>query len=395
MKIAGIVLGVLLLVNPYIPFLGEHTRVLDLLPALLICFLLFIAFDNLPGDARFFWAAGIVAIAEIPWLIRDWGDLGFLAPVYSTRWLLLLPLGLTLCLLQRRKVFLISFAWGILFGAGLNAALLSLQWLGFTDLLVRIGLAYPDPADLRIGDAIRFSGLHGHPNGAAAVVSLATPAAISLVSESEGSPLLIPLSFVICLVGALCTYSRSPFIVAGVLFAMWMLFSKRNKSTGMALVAICVVGSFVIGIAAPALSERFTGDKFTERNAEYRWETTSESLFLVAHNPLGLGSNFHQYVLSDSTHNGFTALALYGGWTIAFLVIVGIVYHAALTKRTVSLQGWLAAQLIGLCFFEEHFSNPTFIGLALWLTCSWLATLGAASPAVSSTRAAVRTAYVQ
>jgi hypothetical protein len=301
----------------------------------------------------------------------------------SLRWIELTVLALALFFINNNPARCACFAFGLILGSSANCLILWLQSLGFSTELIRLGLAYPNFDRLWAGRTMeRYSGLHGHPNGAAAVIALCVPAMIALTIEFRKTLLLAVIAILICVPAALLTYSRSAFLVSLALLIFWFFrlrSSNRLIITGFTL----VTAALIFFVAAPSLSERWAVDASSEGNAATRWETTQQSAEAILNSPFGLGSDFENGFSRDNqlslsvlaTHNAFTHLGLSGGLPIMILVLASLIAAASSLRTSNDLKAWLALYLLGIFFFEEHLRNPTFIVLTLWLVLAFLRNL--------------------
>jgi hypothetical protein len=370
MAVLSFLIGLVIVTNPYLPFIDQHARWTDLLALLSVPIILL----YIPSTKRLHWmlpGAFLIFVLELPWLWTDIKAHGFFGGSLSLRWLALTLLAVSVDLLHRRGQSSASFALGIFVGGPVNCLLLWLQSAGFTDELTKLGLAYPGVGRVFAGGPAmeRFAGLHGHPNAAAAVIGLCIPAALTLNVQFKKSWLWVAGAVMVCIAGAWLTYSRSPFMIAAFLLLTWLLklrlHDKRLLVLGFALLA----AGFVAASEIPSLSARWTTDDSAEANAAIRLDTTVRSAQASLQSPLGLGSDFEDDMPRDllATHNAFTHLALTAGIPLALLVFTCLLVSAAMLRRRADLNGWLGLYLLGIFFFEEHLRNPTFVLLTVWL----------------------------
>jgi hypothetical protein len=358
------------MINPYLPSIGEHIRWLDILSIIGLPILLWqVNRKRIPTLV----GLGVVVLLLIPWLLMDWqtdAEFGTSLSSLSVHWLGLSVIAVALLMVNGKERGREGFALGVIAGALGNCLFLYLQYRGYTPQLIKMGLSYPGTSGLLAAASRgRFFGLHGHANGSAAVISMCVPAAVALTTEFRRSWLFVMGAIAICIPGALLTSSRSAFLVAGLILLIW-LFQFRSRYKYF-IVPIFLIGACALvgELAYSQLNERWSESAQTDDNAALRWETTKESALAIPEFPLGMGSNFHQRLNPplNATHNAFTALALCSGLPFAILVLVSIINSARNFRNGGSAKTWLALQLFGICLFEEHFSNPTFIVLTLWI----------------------------
>lgn len=383
-------LGFFLIANFYPTlFLEQGPRVTDVLGALLGFWLLW-RYATTGVRAKPFIALALIGSVPSLWiLLAFFGETSSI--VMSVRWLLAIPWAYALWTVARDPQQRTSLAWGLWWGCVFNAAVLLVQFLGFVDLTQTIGLAYPNVDLISIYDDLgtssrdRIPGMHGHPNGTAAVVSLVIPVGLYLYYARAARIWIVVASLCILLVGTEFTYTRSALLVSFATMIVVFAVSLASRRT-LTLAALLVYAGLpaLAWLGPPGGWERWLEPTSIETNSSIRLLSNAESLRISLENPLGLGVEGGRAALRsagfEATHNAFLQVAaIYGLLFAVFILLLMLVlalrvFEGMQTGR--ALEVLLAVQLFGLFFWEEHFNSPTIIVLTSWLVAASAACLG-------------------
>lgn len=371
MFVIGIIFALIIMINPYVSSLGAHVRWLDILSIIGLPILLW---QITLRRIHTLIGLGLVVLLLIPWLIVDWQtdpDFGTSIASLSVHWLGLSIIAVGLVMVNGTQRGRQGLALGMILSAIAHCLILYLQYRGHAAQLISMGLCYPAASKQQLALAAqgRFSGINPHPNATAAAIAMCVPATIALITEFRKSRLFLFGAIAICVPGVLLTFSRSAFLVAGTLTLVWFFMLRSKYKYFVVPVLLLTAVILITAFASPQLAARWSENAQTDQNAGERWSTTKQSFTAILQSPLGLGSNFHQLLdpPMPATHNSFTELALLSGLPLALLVLVSMLNSVRKLGNGGSLIAWLAAQLVGLCFFDEYFSGPTFIVMTLWI----------------------------
>ncbi len=364
-------IGFLIPFNIYLLPVGEERlRVLDLLGA----FAWFLIPTLLVLQRRLH--LGVVArgslllILILPWFFSDWSLGGVAGSIQALRWVLAIGLVYLLHLLLSDDDSVDAFLFGVFWGAVANLPILLLDQLGFGALLQKLGLASSDTSASYFKGEYRSAGMHGHPNGAAAVCSLVVPATIALMRRGRVGSCWLLFAFCVVFAATALTLTRSAAVVSIAVISLSLLLSAPTRILRTLTVTSSVI-VVVLLLGPPADSLRWADRAEVEANAAIRVETTQSSWHLVLDNPGGLGSSYSEQLGRSTvlgvTHNAYLQIALLAGIPIALFAIVAFILRIGRLTGRRATEAWFAVQVGLLFLFEEHLSNPTFIVLTVWL----------------------------
>ncbi|SFR14246.1 O-antigen ligase family protein [Desulfoscipio geothermicus] len=370
-------LGFLLLANFYlIPWLEKTPRATDVLGFLLGVWLIWV-FLTKGLKPLVLCIMGALAIPFILWGLYSVGIGDFATTVLSVRWLLALPWAYALYSLTYKPGTRQYLLWGMWWGAVFNLIVMGLQYLGYAEVLQNIGLAAQDSAHSSIYGQFRTPGMHGHPNGGIAVVSIIIPLSLYMVFIERKRLWVLFISLAILFLGGVFTSTRSAVLVSLVCILTVLMLNFKWKRTLKLVAMLFICGSLVLSfIGPPGGWNRWLDERNLSVNSSERFLSTKVSLALALEYPLGLGvESAEQQLIQHSsiaaTHNAFTHTAMLFGILVSALLLVFMVYLSALLvfrlRNSWFIESILALHLLGLFFFEEHHNNPTFIILSCWL----------------------------
>jgi hypothetical protein len=315
---------------------------------------------------------GLAGALAIPWLLSEIHVVGVTGSGIALRWMLAIPLAYLLWRVAHdpatRRALWLGLAWG----AAASVGVLLVQHLHHIPLTQRLHLALQGVGAFRQGTHLRPPGMYGHPNASAAVASLAIPAVLGLIDERLLSARWAVFGFLVAFAATAMTLTRSTAGVCLVVLALWMLRSGvpldrriRRLAIGIGLLAAILI------LGPPGGAFRWTHQGLST-NAQARILTTTTSFHLALTHPFGFGATYGNEIAPSTggflvAHDAFLQLALLAGLALAALVFALMVARAARLFFESKPENWLALQLIGLFLFEDHFSNPVFIVLTVWL----------------------------
>jgi hypothetical protein len=320
--------------------------------------------------------------------------------VFPARFLMAIALCGALIPLLEQALHRTWFTIGMCLGCSLNIVPLIFERLGQHETMVALGLA---PSHLAIEPwdlVLRPPGLHGHANATTAVVSLAIPVAAFAAGSGPRRWWLLSLASITLLVCVYYTETRSAVLVSLATLACAIAFRWRPVSVLMLALVLVLVGLVAAGWRdGPLLPESFARLDTADANATERFATMTAGFRVMLEQPWGLGRTLGgaavyeitgvgargataSHDVSVPTHNSFVWLGVAFGLVPAAFTVVGLaamVTHAGRLDAG-GLRALLAFHLIGLCLFEDHFQNATFINLLALLLGGWLAELLAPTP---------------
>jgi hypothetical protein len=385
------VLGFLMVANFYIiPYLEKTPRATDIVGIFLLAWL-FWRFVRVGLNKKVFWVCtSLVGLVFITWayigLVNEWQT----TLVLSIRWILALPWAYAIYQICKHPSSRLSFIYGLWYGAAFNVLVLGLQFFGLKELTQNLGLAAQDSATSYIYGNFRTPGMHGHPNGAAAVVSLVIPVALYVVLAENKRLVWLILSLGLLFLGGAFTYTRSAVLVSvltlviGLLLSIWLKKSFLIKMLAMAF----LVSLAVYWVGPPGGWERWLDQSNVEINLHERLLTNLLAMDLAIQHPLGLGWETAREEMiaiggARATHNAFFHTALVFGILPSAIMLLSMVILIIrlFLERSPRLENLLALHTFGLFLFEEHHNNPTFIILSsyLFLVCIMHFRLGGAA----------------
>lgn len=291
------------------------------------------------------------------------------------------------------------FALGMGLGCCLNIIPLVFERLGRHQTMVALGLA---PSDLAVQPwdlQLRPPGLHGHANATSAVISLAIPVAAFMAGSSPRRWwLLLPLAVGAQLACSYYTETRGAVLVSVVTLAYAAALRWRAASLLVLAPLLGLAALVAAGLSdGPLLPQSFTRLDTAGANATERLSTMAAGLQVMLEQPWGLGRTLGSdmvyritgvggttatHVTSIPMHNSFVWLGVTFGLVPVVLTLVGFIAMATRAGRLDAdgLRGLLAFHIFGLCLFEDHFQNASFIALLMLLLGGWLAGLLAPAP---------------
>lgn len=393
-------LGFFLLTNVHLfPSLEISPRATDVLGAVLGLWLLW-RFTT--RGLRMAPSVTLLILAVVPLL---WGLYAYLGSVdtptvlLSIRWLLAVPWGYALFVIAQNPRYRASLVWGLWWGCVANAIVLLLQFYGLAELTKDFGLAAQESAQVPIWQIVaidRASGMHNHPNGSAAIVSLIVPLSLYLYYTRKAGIWVVILGLSVLLAGATFTLTRSPLLVSSMIILV-LLATNRNLTFTLRLLGLFVLGGLpaLYWIGPPGGWQRWLSSGDIETNWGGRFYSTTQALRLSVEHPLGMGSENAQEALLRGTgigasHNAFLGYAVAYSLPLAVILMSLILVLALQTLRGSrthwgGLEAILALQLFGLFLWEEHLNNPSFIYLTSWLAAVSVVQISTASKRGSTT----------
>ncbi len=372
-------LGLALIFNPYvIPSEAEGSpRLSDLISVVLAVVLLIRWITGYRYALRFPVALWVVLGLVLIWFGREWIVNGTLSNTDPLRWLLAVPYAYALYRFASRPDTRSPLVIGLCIGAAANVGVLALQAAGLGELTVQLGLASGRWSSIWISgahEALRPTGMWGHPNASAGVIALCFPLVCGLIDEKRLRPWWILVAWLIVFASAMLTYTRSSILVSALVFVVW---TGRSVATGryarwkLSLLLAAVVGLAIIG--PPGGWWRWINESDIAQNSAGRFDSTFRGTQLALMNPLGIGGDYQRQLAAitsggiEATHNGWLYLALVGGLPLALFMLFGVMRRLPVLLSRSTIEGWLALSVIGLFFFEEFFRVPCFIVITLWL----------------------------
>jgi hypothetical protein len=383
MQVIPWLLGFLLVANLYVlPDSSSSPRATDLLSLFLWGWLLW----RLLG--RGLTASPLLAVLTLNVIPLAWGVYAYFQGWQSTmllsmRWLLAVPWGYVLFLWAQNRTGRTSLIWGLWWGLVLNVAVLALQYAGFEEWTMRLGLAARDSDIISIERFLmRSPGMHGHANASAAVASLIVPVGLYLYFRI-GAKVWVPLaSLLLLLVAGHITSSRSPLFVSGACYVVVALTSRRFiRSLALLGLMALILYPLWLHFGPPGGKIRWSDTAHMAANTSERLASNVTAIRLTGEHLLGMGIEESREAISEelnnpATHNAFLQVGVvYGPLQAAWLLLLmGLLAWHTLQgiQRPWGLEALLALQICGLFFFEEHLNDPTFIILVAWLgVASW------------------------
>jgi hypothetical protein len=306
--------------------------------------------------------------------LDDYADFEF--PV---RFLLALSFCATLTPLLENTRHRSVFAAGLCLGCCLCVIPLVFQSLGQNDTMVAIGLA---PSRLAIPPwqiQQRPPGLHGHANATSAVISLGIPVA-TFMAVQQRRFWLLPCAVAALLACSYYTETRSAVGISLATMGFALALGCRTDRILLLLPAVALAGVLAAGfIEGPLLPASFLRTDTADANLGERFATTTTGMLLVLEHPLGLGRSLGEAAVYQRTgtqafHNALIWLGVAAG-LVPMVFTAGVLLAAATQagrQGAPGLRGLLAFHLLGLCLFEDHFQNPTFILVLILVAGGWL-----------------------
>ncbi len=378
-RLAAALLGAALIFNPYvIPSEAEGSpRLSDLISVLLAVVLLVRWITGYRYALRFPVALWVVLGLIVVWIAREWIENGTLTTTDPVRWVLALPYAFALYRYASRTDTRAPLVIGLSLGTAANIIVLALQAAGLTELTVQLGLASGRWSAVWISgahEALRPTGMWGHPNASAGVVALCFPLVCGLIDEKRLRPWWIIVAWLVVFASSMLTYTRSGILVSGLAFVLWTsrsLASGRYARWKLSLLFAAVVALVIIG--PPGGWWRWVNESDLSENSSGRFDSTFHGLQLALTYPLGIGGDYARQLAAltsggiEATHNGWLYLALVGGLPLTLFLLFGVTRRMSGLFFRSTVEGWLAFAIIGLFFFEEFLRVPCFIVLTLWL----------------------------
>lgn len=262
---------------------------------------------------------------------------------------------------------------GIVVGGVIQFVVVLLQFLGYFDLTVAVGLTAPDSDFTNaVFGRWRPPGMYG-TNATPAVAALGIPAALELVDKKEGGKKWLVIAVVFALATCVATLTRSTVLVVVVVLGIWAAIKVNNvKRVGAAALVFGLVVTVVAVVGPPGGWERWQGTSLESDNAQARIQSTVGSFWLATSHPLGIGRERFSSELQveygkSTTHNALTYLALAGNLPLALLMLTYLLGRSITLLQRRDFETWLALTMLGLCFWEEYFRNPVFIVFGLYV----------------------------
>lgn len=364
------ILGFILVGNVYlIPWLEKTPRATDVAGALL-ALMLFRHLTKRGVRPSFVLAALVLSVSPVIWGLIGAvsGDINTV--IQGVRWVLALPWAWMLVNIWQASRWRDAFLRGLFWGVALNVLVLVLQWVGLTELTQSVGLAAQEQESLYVYGLVRRAGMHGHPNGTLAVVSLAIPAALGLTFNRSRSPVWVMSAVAMLFLGSALTLTRSALVVGVVTLALGVVLAGPARPSLRTAFLLGALGALMLAtVGAPGGWERWTDESNLITNSTARLETNMKSLGVIAGHPLGIGDAAREELVG-ATHNAFLQVGVVFGAPFGLLVIAGVLLTSVFSLRSVhnasGSAGIFGAHLFGLFLWEEHLNNPTFIVLAAW-----------------------------
>lgn len=365
LKLAGVAAGFFLLVNfQFPPGIRQGIRVTDYTGAVAWAYIFarMVRHDGFPY--RLFFRSLLLCGLIVPWLV-----LSFLTPrtfIDPFRWFIGIGVaaGFVMLLRSPLRPYVLR---GIICGAIAQVVVLAMQFLGYYDLTVALGLTSLDlDATNIVAERWRPPGMHG-TNATPAVALLGIPAALGLVGEGKASKRWLVVAVLTSLITSGLTLTRSSTLVALVLMGIWGSLQTNNvKRVGTAVVIVVLGVSTIAIVGPPGGWERWEGASLESNNARVRLKTTASSFAIAVENPLGLGREGYVDELRNrsgytATHNALTYLALAANFPLALCVFFYLVGRGSTILYRQDFEGWLAVTVFGISFWEEYFRNSVFV----------------------------------
>lgn len=309
--------------------------------------------------------------------LRDFNDYRDL--VFPVRFLLALSLCAAMTSLLDNARDRSWFAAGFCLGCCLSVIPLLFQSLGQHEAMVAMGLAPGELAIPRWEIQQRPPGLHGHANATSAVISLGVPVAAFMAARRQ-QLWLLPGALVALLACSYFTETRSAVAVSLATMGFALALGCRTDRILMLLPAVALAGLIATGFAeGPLLPESFMRAGNAAANLTERFSTTITGLRLALEHPLGLGRTLGELAVYERTgvwavHNALVWLGVAAG-PVPMVFTAGCLIAAATQAAgsgAAGLRGHLAFHLLGLCLFEDHFQNQTFMVVLILVAGGWL-----------------------
>jgi hypothetical protein len=385
LKAAGFCLGFGMVANIYLVPRGAPVRLTDLFSVVCALFILqAFATRGIPRSAVWVFLAGAMLPA---WRLYDGWFNGHVETVsLIARWYLALLYGYCLFQLCRREGAREAIMWGLWIGGVLNVAILAVESRGFGELLEQVGLMKSDTRQTWIYGVERMKGLHGHPNGTTAVISVICWSALYMYFKGRWPLWMLVISMGLLGYAAQMTLSRSPLLAVMLASSVAGLYlvSQRRAGARRALIAgAAIVGGALlvaVTIGPPGDWERWLDSRSTSENAGVRWSTMAAGVGFIAENPLGaalevalerLNNTSISRTESLSFHNTFIQTAAFLGlgfamWLYAGLLRMILRFRAADPSMRIFSVVFTISFLF-LLQMEDRFGNPMFLIVAAWL----------------------------
>lgn len=374
-------LGFLVTANLYlVPTLASSPRATDLLGlALSLWALRRLAAGRLPLGPL----ALLLLVDALPagWMVMSLLDPDPPTTVQSLRWLVAIPWALALTVWLEDEASCRRFAWGLLWGGGVNVAVILAQYAGLEPVLRLFGLSSTQSTFFSFAyNVVRIPGLHGSANPSSAVVSLVVPASLYLYFRKQ-APLVVPVAALAGFLLALnLTSTRSPLAVAALTLGYAFVAARQyGRATVFALMMVAILVPAYLTFGPPGGRSRWEDATALQVNVRERMHSNVASLDLALSHPLGMGVTRGKDALYDrsgirATHDAYLQAAMDLGLPLALMIALAVLVHVARGLATgggtAMLTGLLAFHVAGLFFFEEHLNNPTFVILASWFIAS-------------------------
>lgn len=373
-KLTGFAVGFFLLVNlQFPPGLDQGIRVTDYAGIAVWGVILLRLVSHYPMPRRRFFRGlflfGVLAL----WLaVSLLSARTFIDPA---RWII--ALGTAVGVLELLRSSLRPYVLrGIVFGGLAQFVVLLLQFFGFIDLTLSLGLMAPD-IDLKntVFGRWRPPGMYG-TNATPAVAALAVPAGLALLDEGYGRKRWVILAVFATVATCTMTLTRSTILVITAVFVVWGAIKTNNvKRVGAAVAVLIVVSTVVAIVGPPGGWKRWEDASLESGNANIRIESTVGSVELALENPMGIGRERYPPLLDQrsgatATHNALTYVALAANLPLALYLLVYLAGRSITVFRQQTFESWLALLILGLCMWEEYFRNPVFITFGIIVVLS-------------------------
>lgn len=378
--------GFVLVFNVYLVFIPvQNVRLSDFVSVIATIFIFYkLLTSSLTAGA----ALRVCAAALLPsWIFIFALTEGYAETVALIgRWYLALGYGFLLADLARDEEQRVLIVKGIWWGCVANVAILLIEGAGFVDQLASMGMYKTDGRGTWIDGIQRMAGLHGHPNGTMAIVSVSVWCAAFLYLSGRWSWRAVGTSFLLVLLSSSLTLSRGPLLVLSlgmIVVAFAWIKHKRTLDYRSVLAISAIFYSsmmWLIVVGPPGGWERWTDSTNLSSNSGIRLTTMLYGLEISMTNIFGItfeagrllvnSVNISSYELL-SFHNTFIQLSVAAGIPFAFWFYWRLFDSAFNWTRGEGSSG-VFYLVFGCNFFlslqfEERFGNPFFLIFAAWL----------------------------
>jgi len=297
--------------------------------------------------------------------------------VLPTRYAVAILAGIGVWYLVGRGRTRSAFFKSLILGAVCCSIIPLLQWFGYLALTQQLGLAAQDVVAAKFfgGTVWRVPGMEKHVNGSAVIVGLGVPCALGLADEKRGNLSWLLLALLGLLVASAVTLNRASVIASGVLLILWFMLSRSSGvKTWQKIVILTLLVGAAIWIEPPGGWGRWQQlQNLQDYNGfKVRLETFIHSFDMLMKNPMGVGKEYETMLAArtghTASHNAILQIGLLAGLPFAvFMTAKLLLLSFYIPLRGGFAEGWIAAYLMGIFFFEEYLAIPTLVAIVVWL----------------------------